>query len=73
MLEEMSKEAKEKQVNANAINATSKKYDRYCCRIMIQRGKKIGPIIVEHILRKLLSLVFTSRRCDVGYYSGYKK
>ena len=58
MLEEMPREAKEKQVNGNAINATSKQHDSYCCRITIQRGNKIGPIIVEHILHKLLRFGF---------------
>ena len=56
--EEMWREAKEKQVNAKAINATSKQHDPYCYRITIQRGNKIGPITVEHILRKLLRFGF---------------
>ena len=56
--EEMWREAKEKQVNAKAINATSKQHDPHCCRITIQRGNKIRPITVEDILRKLLKFGF---------------
>ena len=56
--EEMWREAKEKQVNAKTINATSKQHDPYCYRTTIQRGNKIGPTTVEHILRKLLRFGF---------------
>ena len=56
--EEMWREAKEKQVNVKAINATSRQHDPYCYRITIQRGNKISPITVEHILRKFLRFGF---------------
>ena len=56
--EEIWREAKEKQANANAINATSKQHDPYCCKITIPCGDKIGPITVEHIPRKLLRFGF---------------
>ena len=56
--EEMWREEKEKQVNAKAINATSKQHDPYCYRITIQRGNKIGPITVECFLRKFLKFGF---------------
>ena len=56
--EELWTEAKEKQANANAINATSKEHDPYCCKITIPRGDKIDPITVEHIPRKLLRFGF---------------